>query len=129
MFNVKIIGPEQWANSGSMLNAMTVVAGAARLYTVVVYNTTGGTPGTDVYIQVFDSSAPPGNGSTPGTPVMAFRVGGDSQGALDMGIGGRAMRLGICVVVTSGPPSELGAIAIAGQCLIDVGYRKGGTML
>lgn len=110
-------GADVWAGQGlGMLSTLLAVTGAAKLFTVVVYNTAA----ADRYVHIMDNTTSTDGVSTPDLPPL--RVPAHSQGSVDFGAGGRQFKTAILVVNSS---TETVVTRAGAEMFMDVGYRKG----
>ena len=109
---VRIQGADAKSNSSAAEASRIACTSAARLYTVVVFNNSA----SDQYLQVFDASSVPANGTV---PVLTTKVLAGQTGSFEFG-DGIPMSTGITVCNSSTATTKTLGSA---DCLFCVTYR------
>ena len=114
MFNVKVIGADDDANSAGAAKSLQAVAASARLYTVTAYNSTSGT----LYLQAHDAASAPADGAAPKLVVPIFATTSGGFGFAD----GTIFRNGIYLCWSSTDVTK--TIVTANSGIIDASFRR-----
>lgn len=116
--SVRVEGADSKANSTGFAGTLVVSAGPARLYSVTIYNGSGG----NVYLQIFNTTAVQTAGAwTAGSePLLQVLIPATATGGVDFK-DGALFPVGVSVACSSSPTQYT---AVASAALIYATYHK-----